>query len=95
VQSTGPVVSKRLTMLAARARVDHRVRLERDSAKPAAMNWIAAGVFGRVRDNAAHVYDRIIGLDLSEVSCEGALHKALREGRESGSPFAGSVPNPA
>ena len=49
--------------------------------------WIAAGVFARVRDEALAGYDRIVGLDLSEVAVDGSQHKA---------PFGGegTGPNP-
>jgi len=49
--------------------------------------WIAAGVFDRLRDHAVAAYDRIIGLDLSEVSLDGSLHKAPCGGE-------GTGPNP-
>jgi hypothetical protein len=38
--------------------------------------WTAAGVFEASRDEALAGYDRIIGLDLSEVAVDGSLHKA-------------------
>jgi transposase len=38
--------------------------------------WIAAGVFDRLRAHALHAYDRIINLDLREVALDGSLHKA-------------------
>lgn len=49
--------------------------------------WIAAGVFEGVRDEALAGYDRIVGLDLSEVAVDGSQHKA---------PFGGegTGPNP-
>ena len=49
--------------------------------------WTAAGVFAALRDEALAGYDRIIGLDLSEVAVDGSLHKA---------PFGGegTGPNP-
>jgi len=49
--------------------------------------WIAAGVFKRLRIEATSGYDRIIGLDLSEVAIDGSQHKA---------PFGGegTGPNP-
>jgi transposase len=49
--------------------------------------WIAAGVFERVRDEALAGYDRIVGLDLSDVAVDGSQHKA---------PFGGegTGPNP-
>jgi transposase len=49
--------------------------------------WTAAGVFKRVRDEALAGYDRIVGLDLSEVAVDGSQHKA---------PFGGegTGPNP-
>jgi len=49
--------------------------------------WIAAGVFDQLRDHAVGAYDRIIGLDLSEVSLDGSLHKAPCGGE-------GTGPNP-
>lgn len=49
--------------------------------------WTAAGVFTALRDEALAGYDRIIGLDLSEVALDGSQHKA---------PFGGegTGPNP-
>lgn len=49
--------------------------------------WTAAGVFAALFDEALAGYDRIIGLDLSEVAVDGSLHKA---------PFGGegTGPNP-
>ena len=49
--------------------------------------WIAAGVFEELRVEATAAYDRIIGLDLSEVAVDGSQHKA---------PFGGegTGPNP-
>lgn len=46
--------------------------------------WIAAGVFDRLRDHALEAYDRIIGLDLSEVALDGSLHKAPCGGQGTG-----------
>lgn len=37
--------------------------------------WIVAGVFDALKDEAVQGYDRIIGLDLSEVSFDRSLHK--------------------
>ena len=50
-------------------------------------DWIAAGVFDEVADEAIAGYDRICGLDLSEVSVDGSLHKAPCAGQ-------GTGPNP-
>lgn len=49
--------------------------------------WLAAGVFEAIRVEATVAYDRIIGLDLSEVAIDGSQHKA---------PFGGegTGPNP-
>lgn len=49
--------------------------------------WINAGVFEALRVEATAAYDRIIGLDLSEVAVDGSQHKA---------PFGGegTGPNP-
>ena len=50
-------------------------------------DWVAAGVFDEVADEAIAGYDRICGLDLSEVSVDGSLHKAPCAGQ-------GTGPNP-
>ena len=49
--------------------------------------WTAAGVFEQLRAEALAGYDRIIGIDLSEVAIDGSQHKA---------PFGGEGigPNP-
>jgi transposase len=49
--------------------------------------WTAAGVFEQLRVEALAGYDRIIGIDLSEVAIDGSQHKA---------PFGGegTGPNP-
>jgi len=65
--------------------LDHRVsdttlRARRDE-------WIAAGVFEALKTEAMAAFDRIIGLDLSEVSIDGSLHKAPYGGE-------GTGPNP-
>ena len=49
--------------------------------------WIAAGVFEQLKNEALAAFDRIIGLDLSEVSIDGSLHKAPYGGE-------GTGPNP-
>ena len=49
--------------------------------------WIAAGVFDRLEAEAIAAFDRIVGLDLSEVSLDGSLHKAPCGGE-------GTGPNP-
>jgi transposase len=46
--------------------------------------WITAGVFDSLRHHALHAYDRIIGLDLSEVALDGSLHKAPCGGEGTG-----------
>jgi hypothetical protein len=46
--------------------------------------WIRASVFDRLRHEAIGAYDRIIGLDLSEVSLDGSLHKAPCGGEGTG-----------
>jgi transposase len=38
--------------------------------------WIAAGVFDALETEALAAYDRIVGLDLSEVAIDGCLNKA-------------------
>src|SRR3954454_13980600 len=49
--------------------------------------WLAAGVFDALVAEAIAAYDRVIGLDLSDVAIDGAQHKA---------PFGeeGTGPNP-
>ena len=49
--------------------------------------WIAAGVFEALKTEAIAGFDRIVGLDLSEVSLDGSLHKAPCGGE-------GTGPNP-
>ena len=44
--------------------------------------WLAAGVFDAIAEEAMRAYDRIIGLDLSDVAVDGSLHKALVGARE-------------
>ena len=49
--------------------------------------WIAAGVFEQLRAEAMAAFDRIVGLDLTEVALDGSLHKAPYGGE-------GTGPNP-
>jgi len=49
--------------------------------------WLKAGVFDKLLAEALAAYDRIIGLDLSEVAVDGSLHKAPCGGQ-------GTGPNP-
>ncbi len=46
--------------------------------------WIGAGVFDRLCSEAVAAFDRIVGLDLSEVSVDGSLHKAPCGGEGTG-----------
>lgn len=46
--------------------------------------WIAAQVFDRLVEEALAGYDRVIGLDLREVSIDGSLHKAPCGGEGTG-----------
>jgi transposase len=46
--------------------------------------WIAAGVFEQLRAEALAAFDRIIGLDLTEVALDGSLHKAPYGGEGTG-----------
>lgn len=46
--------------------------------------WIAAGVFDKIRVEAVAAFDRIKGLDLSEVAIDGSLHKAPYGGEDTG-----------
>lgn len=47
--------------------------------------WVNAGVFTRLFDQALAAYDRIIGLDLTEVSIDGSNHTAACGGAGTGS----------
>ncbi len=49
--------------------------------------WIAAGVFDRMKQEALAAFDRIVGLELDDVSIDGSLHKAPYGGE-------GTGPNP-
>ena len=49
--------------------------------------WIDTGVFDGLAKEALSAYDRIIGLDLSDVAVDGSLHKAPAGGQ-------GTGPNP-
>jgi transposase len=49
--------------------------------------WVAAGAFQRLVEEAINAFDKVIGLDLSEVSVDGSLHKAPMGGE-------GTGPNP-
>ena len=44
--------------------------------------WIKAGVFTAIAKEAIAGYDKIIGLDLSDVAVDGSLHKSPAEVRE-------------
>jgi len=46
--------------------------------------WIQAGVFDALKDEAIAACDRVLGLDLSEVSIDGSLHKAPYGGEDTG-----------
>lgn len=46
--------------------------------------WIRAGVFEQLADEAVAAYDRIIGLDLAEVAIDGSQHKAPCGGEGTG-----------
>jgi transposase len=46
--------------------------------------WLAAGVFDRIAEEAIAAYDRIIGLDLSDVAVDASLHKAPCGGEGTG-----------
>lgn len=46
--------------------------------------WIAAGIFDALAEEALAAYDRIVGLDLSEVSVDGSQHKAPCGGEGTG-----------
>jgi transposase len=56
---------------------DTTVRARRDE-------WEAAGVFDAIAAEAICAYDKIIGLDLSEVAVDGSLHKSPAGGEGTG-----------
>ncbi len=47
--------------------------------------WVAAGAYLRLVDEAIGAFDKVIGLDLSDVTVDGSLHKA---------PVAARAPGP-
>src|SRR5215203_417955 len=47
-------------------------------------DWITAGVFDQLCIQARAAYDRICGLDLTEVAIDGSLHKAPYGGEDTG-----------
>ena len=46
--------------------------------------WIEAGVFDAIATEPLSAYDKIIGLDMSEVAVDGSLHKAPAGGEGTG-----------
>lgn len=56
---------------------DTTVRERRDE-------WIAAGVFDAIVQEAIAAYDRVIGLDFSDTAVDGSLHKAPGGGEGTG-----------
>jgi transposase len=56
---------------------DTTVRARRDA-------WIKAGVFDAIANEAIAGYDRVIGLDLGDVSLDGSLHKSPCGGEGTG-----------
>ena len=46
--------------------------------------WIGAGVFEAIANEAIASFDKVIGLDLSEVAVDGSLHKAPAGGQGTG-----------
>ena len=60
-----------------RAVSDTTLRARRDE-------WIKAGVFDLIEAEALAAYDRIVGLDLTEVSVDGSQHKAPLGGEGTG-----------
>ena len=56
---------------------DTTVRARRD-------DWLAAGVFEAIAEEAMRAFDRIIGLDLCDVAVDGSLHKSPCGGEGTG-----------
>ena len=52
--------------------------------RPRRDEWVAAGVFDQLADEAIRAYDKIVGLDLSEVAVDGSLHKSPAGGEGTG-----------
>jgi transposase len=46
--------------------------------------WLAAGVFDAIAEEAMRAFDRIVGLDLSDVAVDGSLHKSPCGGEGTG-----------
>ena len=46
--------------------------------------WLAAGVFDAIATQAEEAYDRVVGLDLSDVALDGSLHKSPCGGEGTG-----------
>ena len=46
--------------------------------------WLAAGVFVAIADEATRAYDRMIGLDLSDVAVDGSVHETPCGGEGTG-----------
>lgn len=46
--------------------------------------WVAAGIFEAIATEALEAYDKVVGLDLSEVSVDGSVHKAPGGGEGTG-----------
>lgn len=46
--------------------------------------WIDAGIFDAIADEAISAYDKIVGLDCSEVAVDGSQHKAPAGGEGTG-----------
>ena len=46
--------------------------------------WLAAGVFDAIANEAIAAYDRVIGLDLSDTAVDGSIHKAPGGGEGTG-----------
>ncbi|MBK9297313.1 MAG: transposase [Candidatus Microthrix sp.] len=44
--------------------------------------WVDTGVFKKVAANAVFAYDRIIGLDMTDIAIDGSLHKAPCGGKD-------------
>ena len=56
-------------LLAASVVSDTTLRARRDE-------WVDAGVFDAISHQAIVGYDRVVGLDFSDVSLDGSLHKS-------------------
>jgi transposase len=62
----------------------HGCKVSDTTARARRDEWVAAGVFDASGTEAIEAYDKIVGLDLSEVAVDGSLHKSPAGGEGTG-----------